>query len=58
MRRILRVDVGTGTLQWQDLPEEWKLLGGRALTSVIVSSEVDATIDPLGPGKLQNRIIG
>lgn len=54
MRRILRVNVGEGTLTWNDVPEEWKLLGGRALTSAIVAAEVDAAADPLGPG---NKIV-
>lgn len=54
MRKILRVDVGEGRLTWQDVPEEWKLLGGRALTSTIISTEVDPATDPLGPG---NKIV-
>ncbi|MBU2601417.1 MAG: aldehyde ferredoxin oxidoreductase [Actinobacteria bacterium] len=54
MRRILRVDVAAGTTAFEDLPAEWTLRGGRALTSTIVSNEVDAGIDPLGP---DNKIV-
>jgi aldehyde:ferredoxin oxidoreductase len=49
MRRILRVDTGKGTVNWEELPEELALYGGRALTSAIVAREVDPKADPLGP---------
>ncbi|KUO70407.1 MAG: aldehyde ferredoxin oxidoreductase [Desulfosporosinus sp. BRH_c37] len=32
----------------EEVPEEWKLLGGRGLTSSIVAKEVDPTSHPLG----------
>jgi aldehyde:ferredoxin oxidoreductase len=48
MRRVLRVDVGAGTAIFEDLPEEFTVLGGRSLTSSIIAREVDATCDPLG----------
>ena len=49
MRRIVRVDVGAGTAVFEDLPEAYAALGGRALTSAIVAAEVDPVCDPLGP---------
>lgn len=54
MRTLLRVDVRTGTVTSENLPEEFTLLGGRALTSPIVAKEVDLTCDPMGP---QNKIV-
>ena len=51
--RILRVDVGRQRVTEEPVPDAWRLLGGRALTSHIVAEEVDATIDPLsGEAKL------
>jgi len=32
----------------EDVPEEWKMLGGRGLTSAIVAKEVEPTCHPLG----------
>ncbi len=49
MRKILRVDVATGTATYEDLPEELALLGGRALTSSLVAREVNPKADALGP---------
>jgi len=54
MRRLLRVDVGVGTARFQEIPEEFALLGGRALTSAIIAKEVDPRSDPLGP---ENKIV-
>ena len=36
----------------QDFPDEWKLLGGRALSSRILLDECDPKCDPLGPDNL------
>jgi len=47
MSKILRVDVGRQRVAEEPVPERWKLLGGRALTSRIIAEEVDAAIDPL-----------
>ncbi|NOR26329.1 MAG: aldehyde ferredoxin oxidoreductase, partial [Desulforhopalus sp.] len=46
--KFLRVNMTTQTVHWQDVPEEYLTLGGRALTSIMVSAEVPATADPLG----------
>ncbi len=54
MRKILRVDVGTGTAVFEDLPADWVLRGGRSLTSSIVAKEVDPKADALGPA---NKIV-
>lgn len=49
MSKILRVDVGSERVREEPVPDAWRLLGGRALTSHIVAEEVDASIDPLSP---------
>jgi aldehyde:ferredoxin oxidoreductase len=54
MRKILRVDVGKGTAEFEDLPVEWNLRGGRSLTSSIIAKEVDPKADPLGQ---DNKIV-
>jgi len=38
----------------EEVPEEWKMLGGRALTSAIVAKEVNPTCHPLGS---QNKLV-
>ncbi|MFX0139051.1 MAG: aldehyde ferredoxin oxidoreductase N-terminal domain-containing protein, partial [Candidatus Hodarchaeota archaeon] len=48
-RRILRVDMNKLETKFEDLPEEYFTLGGRAMTSTIVAKEVPPTCDPLGP---------
>ncbi|SDO72363.1 aldehyde ferredoxin oxidoreductase C-terminal domain-containing protein [Desulforhopalus singaporensis] len=51
--KFLRVDMTAQTAEWQDVPQEYEKLGGRALTSLLVDSEVSATADPLtGDNKL------
>lgn len=47
MGRILRVDMTRLRVDAEPVPEEYALLGGRALTSAIVAREVDARTDPL-----------
>ena len=47
--RMIRVDMTNQTAEIVDFPEEWKLLGGRALSAKILLSECDPTCDPLGP---------
>ncbi|MEJ2296136.1 MAG: aldehyde ferredoxin oxidoreductase N-terminal domain-containing protein, partial [Candidatus Lokiarchaeota archaeon] len=48
-RKILRVDMNTLETKFEDLPEEWKILGGRARTSNVVAKEVPPDCHPLGP---------
>lgn len=47
--KILRVNLTDKTTSTEELPEAWKLLGGRGLTSQIISQEVPPGADPLGP---------
>lgn len=47
--RILRVDMTNQTTTFDEFPSDWKLLGGRALSARILSTECDPTCDPLGP---------
>lgn len=54
MKRILRVDMSNRTVRWEEVPESYQFLAGRALTSRIVSDEVPAGCDPLGAG---NKLI-
>ena len=46
--RIIRVNMTTLTSSIEEVPEGWAALGGRALTSTIVTAEVPPTCEPLG----------
>lgn len=46
--KIYRINMANLSVSTEDVPEEWKYLGGRALTSAIVAKEVDPTCHPLG----------
>ncbi|MCG3227707.1 MAG: aldehyde ferredoxin oxidoreductase, partial [Candidatus Heimdallarchaeota archaeon] len=52
--QILRVNVSEMICKLEEIPEKYKFLGGRGLTSAIVADEVDPKTDPLGPG---NKIV-
>jgi aldehyde:ferredoxin oxidoreductase len=54
MSKILRVNVTDLTAKFEDVPEKYKLMGGRWLTSSIVCDEVDPTCHPLGPN---NKVV-
>jgi len=45
---IYRVNMTTLTVSAEDVPAQWKGLGGRGLTSTIVAQEVKPTCHPLG----------
>jgi aldehyde:ferredoxin oxidoreductase len=45
--KIYRVNMTTLTTSSEDVPEKWKGIGGRGLTSTIVAQEVKPTCDPL-----------
>ncbi len=45
--KILRVNMSDLSHKWEDLPAEYETLAGRALTSTIVSKEVDPMCHPL-----------
>ena len=47
--RMIRVDMTNQTVNIEPFPDDWKLLGGRALSARILLSECDASCDPLGP---------
>ena len=49
MSKILRVNMTDRTAKFEEVPEKYKLMGGRWLTSSIISDEVDPTCHPLGP---------
>ncbi|OPX90572.1 MAG: putative oxidoreductase YdhV [Pelotomaculum sp. PtaB.Bin104] len=48
MSRILRINLAVPDVKYDDVPDQYAALGGRALTSQMVSDEVPATCDPLG----------
>jgi aldehyde:ferredoxin oxidoreductase len=49
MARLLRINMADRTANLEDLPEAYKYLGGRGLSSTIVYDEVDPQCHPLGP---------
>lgn len=52
--KIYRVNMSDLSFKMEDVPEEWRLLGGRGLTSTIVAKEVEPTCHPLGP---KNKLV-
>jgi aldehyde:ferredoxin oxidoreductase len=54
MSKILRVDMSKLRVDAEEAPEEYRLLGGHALTSHIVAQEVPPTCHPL---RAQNRLV-
>jgi aldehyde:ferredoxin oxidoreductase len=54
MAKILRVNLVDLKANIEDMPKEYEGLGGRALTSTIVSNEVPPLTEPLGP---ENKLI-
>ncbi len=49
MTTLIRVDMAKGTVSTEELPKEYAQMGGRGLTSAIVSHEVPPLCHPLGP---------
>jgi aldehyde:ferredoxin oxidoreductase len=49
MPKILRINMTDRTTTYEDVPDDYALLGGRGLTSTMVCDEVDPTCHPLGP---------
>jgi aldehyde:ferredoxin oxidoreductase len=49
MAKILRLNMTDRTAKLEDLPEKYAQMGGRWLTSTIISEEVDPLCHPLGP---------
>jgi aldehyde:ferredoxin oxidoreductase len=49
MTKLLRLNMTDRSYRFEDVPEAYKHLGGRGLTSTIVYDEVDPMCHPLGP---------
>jgi len=47
--KLLRVNMSDLTTVFEDLPEAWRILGGRGLSAKILSAEMNPAGDPLGP---------
>lgn len=54
MAKILRVNMTERTATFEEVPEKYRLMGGRWLTSTITANEVPPTCHPLGP---YNKVI-
>jgi len=54
MAKLLRINMTDLSARFEDLPEKYKYLAGRALTSSIIYDEVDPTCHPLGPN---NKVV-
>jgi aldehyde:ferredoxin oxidoreductase len=52
--KFIKVNMGTKAVAVEDVPEEYRGLGGRGLTSVMINEEVLPNCDPLGP---DNKLI-
>lgn len=52
--KFIRIDMTTTSVTVEDIPDKYTGLGGRALTSLMINSDVPASCDPLGP---DNRLI-
>lgn len=53
-KKILRVDMTDLKASFEDLPADYAVLGGRGMTSAIVSNEVPPTCDALG---IHNKLV-
>jgi aldehyde:ferredoxin oxidoreductase len=47
--KFLKVNMSNKTIGVQEVPERYRGLGGRGLTSVMINTEVPPKCDPLGP---------
>lgn len=54
MDKVVRIDLSNRTIREETAPEEFRLLGGRALIDRILTNEVDPTVHPLN---LRNKLI-
>jgi len=50
-RRLLRVDLGAGTVESEPIPDRWirQYVGGKGLGARYLYDELSAGVDPLGP---------
>jgi len=49
MSKILRINMSDQSVKFEEVPEKYKYLGGRGLTSTMTFDEVPPTCHPLGP---------
>ena len=54
MSKILRVNMTDLTARYEDVPEKYRFMGARGLTSSIIADEVEPTCHPLGPN---NKVV-
>ncbi len=54
MFRMIRVNMNDLSARFEDIPKEYQGLGGRCLTSAIVSKEVEPTANAIGP---RNKLV-
>ena len=54
MGKIMRINLSESKVVVEDMPKEYRGLGGRGLSSHIVGREVPPKADPLGP---ENKLI-
>lgn len=54
VNKILRVDMDKLEVNFENVPEDYKALGGRGLTSTIVADEVQPDCHPFGP---KNKLV-
>ena len=52
--KFLRVKMGNREVSVEEVPQAYRGLGGRGLTSTMINAEVSPTCDPLGP---ENKLI-
>jgi len=52
MARILRVNLTKMESSWDAVPEAYSGMGGRGLSSAIISAEVPAMVDAMGPDNI------
>ncbi|MCF8063474.1 MAG: aldehyde ferredoxin oxidoreductase [Deltaproteobacteria bacterium] len=52
--KFIRVDMRGKTIRTEEVPEPYRGLGGRGLTSIMINTEVPPTCDPLGP---ENKLV-
>lgn len=52
--KFIRVNMTDQSIIESEVPEQYKGLGGRGLTSIMINAEVPPTCDPLGP---ENKLI-
>jgi aldehyde:ferredoxin oxidoreductase len=52
--KFIKVNMGTKAVGIEDVPERYRGLGGRGLTSVMINEQVPPNCDPLGP---ENKLI-